>query len=82
MIYKTIDVIKKHKTCVSGTVRLGMGESNAPVRPSTPSRAVPQGSIEARLIDSNNEFALIEAVCSCGCKTQIKCCYAAEPANA
>jgi hypothetical protein len=78
MFCRTIDIIKKDKTLVGGTVRLGAGERNAPVRPSTPSRTVPHGSMQARLIDSNADFALIEVACSCGCKTQIQCQYAAE----
>lgn len=82
MFCRTIDVIKKNKTQIGGTVRLVAGERNAPVRPSTPSRAVPQGSMQARLIDSNGEYALIEVACTCGCKTQIQCQYAAEAVNA
>lgn len=82
MAYKSIEVIKKEKTRVCGTVRLGTGEKNAPVRPSAPARAVPQGSISARLVESNDEYTLIEAVCTCGCKTQIQCRYAPESANA
>jgi len=81
-MYKTVDVIKKDQTHDCGTVRLGNGDKNAPVRPVTPSRTVPQGSIQARLVDSNEEFALIEVICSCGAKTQIQCRYAPEPANA
>lgn len=82
MMYKTVDVIKKKKAHICGAVRLCAGEKNAPVRPTTPSRAAPQGTIQARLIDSTSEYALIEVVCSCGAKTQIQCRYAAEPANA
>lgn len=81
-MYKTIGVIKKQQAHICGTVRLGAGAQNAPVRPATPSRAVPQGAIQARLIDSNEEYALIEVSCSCGGKTQIQCRYAPEPANA
>jgi|FrelakmetLWP11LW_1041352.scaffolds.fasta_scaffold11890_2 hypothetical protein len=81
MLCRTIDVIKKDKTQISGTVRLAIGERNAPVRPSTPSRTVPQGSMQARLIDSNGEYALIEVACSCGCRTQIQCQYTAETAK-
>jgi hypothetical protein len=35
---------------------------------------VPQ---EARIIESNSEYAIIEVTCSCGAKSHIQCNYAA-----
>lgn len=37
----------------------------------------PQVPQEARIVESNSEYAIIEVVCSCGAKSHIQCNYAA-----
>jgi hypothetical protein len=32
--------------------------------------------IQARIVESNSDYAILEIVCSCGCKTHIQCNYA------
>jgi len=76
MLAGTIEIIKKDKIKLSGTVRVIPGERNAPVRPTTP-RTVPPGPVQARIVESSSDYAIIEVVCSCGCKTHIQCQYAA-----
>lgn len=76
MLAGTIEIIKKNKITQSGTVRINTGERNAPVRPTTP-RTVPPGPVQAHIIESNSDYAVIEVVCGCGCKTNIQCHYAA-----
>lgn len=34
--------------------------------------------VNAKIIENNAEYAVIEVICSCGQKTQIKCQYAAQ----
>lgn len=53
--------------CVAATGQTQTGANAAGVQ-------VPQ---EARIIESNNEYAIIEVTCSCGAKSHIQCNYAA-----
>ena len=76
MLAGTIEIIKKDKIKLSGTVRVTPGERNAFVR-LTISRTVPPGPVQARVVESSRDYAIIEVVCSCGCKTHIQCQYAA-----
>lgn len=76
MLAGTIEIIKKERITLSGTVRINPGERNAPVRPTTP-RTVPPGPVQARIVESSRDYAVIEVVCSCGCKTNIQCQYTA-----
>ena len=75
MIPKHMELIKKEQIRVGGTVRIGIGEKNAPVRPLTPSGAVPHEPMQARIVESNTDYAIIEVTCSCGQKSHIQCNY-------
>jgi hypothetical protein len=76
MIRKPIEIVKKHRVRVGGTVRIGAGEKSVPVRPLTPSGTVPHEPMQARVVESNTDYTVIEVVCSCGQKTHIQCNYA------
>jgi len=72
-----VEVIKRQQVQLVGAVHLSAGSLSAPVRQSTPGRTAPSAEpIQARIVESNNEYAIIEIVCSCGCKTHIQCNYA------
>lgn len=87
MLYRLTTVIKKDQVLVSGSVRLEPG-GDAPVRTATPSQTDPHApdsepvAQEARIIESNNEYAVIEVICSCGAKSHIQCNYAQMTATA
>lgn len=74
-MHKHMELIKKDQIRVGGTVRIGAGEKNAPVRPLTPSAAVPHEPMQARIVESNTDYAIIEVACSCGQKSHIQCNY-------
>jgi len=74
MIPRAVRVIKADEVVLSGSVRLEIG-GGAPVRTEPSAQTgtfagVPQ---EARIIESNNEYVIIEVVCSCGSKSHIQC---------
>ena len=75
-----VTVIKKDRVRISGTVRLTPEDGHAPVRTAASAQedsnaiSVPQ---EARVIESNSDYAIIEVTCSCGDKMNIQCNYAA-----
>jgi len=79
MIAKSVKVIKKNGAAVGGSVRIGPGMGRAPVRtnaslrPHTPTAGAAQ---QARIIESNAEYAIIEITCACGHKSHIQCNYA------
>jgi hypothetical protein len=74
-----VRILKKSQVKASGTVRLTPGHV-APVRTTCSARAdVPQADLQprsARIVESNDEYAVIEVVCSCGAKNHIQCNYA------
>ena len=74
MIPRAVRVIKSDHVVLSGSVRLEIG-GGAPVRTEPSAQAgtfseVPQ---EARIVESNNEYVIIELTCSCGRKSHIQC---------
>jgi len=71
-----VEVIKRQKVQLAGAVRLSAGPA-APVRHSAPVRTASAAEpIQARIVESNSDYAILEIVCSCGCKTHIQCNYA------
>jgi hypothetical protein len=68
-------LIKRNQVRDGGTACIGAGDKSAPVRPVTPSRAVPPEPMQARIVESNSDYAIIEVLCSCGQKTHIQCNY-------
>lgn len=77
-------VVKSEHVKVSGSVTLGPSLSGGwlglnPVRRPVPSSSEPAAAgvpQEVRIIESNNEYAIIEVTCSCGAKSHIQCNYA------
>jgi hypothetical protein len=79
MITRCVKVMKKNGVAVGGSVRIGPGIGRAPVRTNTASRACPPTAgvpQQARIIESNAEYAIIEITCACGTKSHIQCNYA------
>ena len=77
MIRKPIKLLKKEKVKVTGKTLLA-SRGGTPTAARSASKAgagitVPQ---EAKVIESNTEYAIIEVVCSCGQKMHIQCNYA------
>ncbi len=75
MIRKHMELIKNEQIRTGGTVHIGSGEKSVPVRPLTPSGAVPHEPMQARIVESNTDYAVIEVTCSCGQKSHIQCNY-------
>jgi len=77
---KHIRVLKSNQVKVSGSVRLTPESAVAPVRTAFSALAdTPQTDTtpqSAKIIESNNECAVIEVICSCGNKNHVKCNYA------
>ena len=79
MITRTVKVMKKNDVAVGGSVRIGPDHGHAPVRTNVSSRACPPTAgvaQQARIIESNAEYAIIEITCACGTKSHIQCNYA------
>jgi hypothetical protein len=69
-------IIKGSNVKLEGTFRLdtGMSKSPAAKESSAPgTQAAP--AVQAKIIESNPQYAVIEVVCSCGTRTQIRCEY-------
>lgn len=71
MRHRAIKVLKKEQVKVGDSVQLdgSMGGVDSPAKPA--------GSVarQARIVESNNEYAIIEIICSCGQKTHVQCNY-------
>ncbi len=61
-------IIKGNNVKLEGTFSLDSGMS----RPGT---AVRSSAVQARILENNPQYAVIEVICSCGTKTQIRCEY-------
>lgn len=75
MKHNIVKVLKKTGTAVKGSVTLPTSYgtvSAGQVGVVAPAASVPQ---EARVIESNSEYAIIEVTCSCGNKMHIQCNY-------
>ncbi len=79
MTTRSVRVIKNNGAAVGGSVRIGPGMGHAPVRTHASSRThTPAAGAcqQARIIESNAEYAIIEITCACGQKSHIQCNYA------
>lgn len=75
MSRRIVTVLKSAQVLVSGSVRLEPGDVAAPVR-TTASAQTDAHPQQARIIESNDEYAVIEVICGCGGKSHIQCNYA------
>ncbi|OHB61589.1 MAG: hypothetical protein A2Y12_11165 [Planctomycetes bacterium GWF2_42_9] len=73
-------IIKGSEVKLEGTYRLG-GAQSAVQAAAVKDRAVPSAAVQARIIESQPQYAIIEVICSCGTKTQIRCEYAEAMKN-
>ena len=62
---------------VEGQCHLDLGR---PVSSAQHSKNAVTGTAKARILDNNNEYAVIELICSCGRKTIVRCEYGGAPA--
>ena len=65
---KVIRVLKKEQVKAGGSVQLGDCAD-------TPVESVGTTARQARIVESNNEYAIIEIICGCGQKTHVQCNY-------
>ena len=75
MIGKTARVLKQNQVTVQGSVCLSCGPapSQAPAAAAGNKASVPR---QARIVESNTDYAVLEIICSCGDKSLIQCNYA------
>jgi len=75
-----VKVLKSGHVRISGSVRLEpqtLCRGGRMQHPAT--QPVPRNSgaaQEVRILESNNEYAIIEVVCSCGARSHVQCNYA------
>ena len=75
---RRIRLVKHDRVDVNGSIHLGPAGSVAAPVPQV--AAISDPSLhsqmqEARLVESTAEYAILEVVCGCGCKSQIQCHY-------
>ncbi len=82
MQIRPIRVLKSDQVLVSGSVCLETGSSLAPVRTSAPSEGDAHSSTEpghaqqASIVETTDQYVVIEVVCSCGSTTRLQCNHA------
>ena len=76
MVHKPVTVVKNEHVVVEGNICIKLGSGiESSVQPIS-GQAMKPGDIEqARVIESNEQYAIIEIVCSCGAKSHIQCNY-------
>ncbi|MCE5186610.1 MAG: hypothetical protein LLF76_10845 [Planctomycetaceae bacterium] len=73
MIGKRVKLIKRSDVEVSGSTHL---PESAGARKTVRPPATACAAQQARIIESNSEYAILEVCCSCGAKSHIQCNYA------
>ena len=73
MSLKVFKVLKNVEISQESAVQVGAGSGagGVSVKPSVAGTAQ-----QARIVESNNEYAIIEVTCSCGGKAFVQCNYA------
>ena len=74
MSLKVFKVLKNVEISQGPAVRIGAGSSAGGASVKSSGAAVAQ---QARIVESNNEYAIIEVTCSCGGRAFVQCNYAA-----
>jgi hypothetical protein len=77
MMQTTSRILKSDDVEVEGQFHLDLGH---PVSSAQHSKNTATGTAKARILDNNNEYAVIELICSCGRKTIVRCEYGGAPA--
>jgi hypothetical protein len=65
-------VLKSDEVEIDGRCHLDIGRSVSSAQLGKNNGITP---VKARILDNNNEYALIEFICSCGKKTLVRCEY-------
>jgi len=74
MQVKKVQVLKRGRFQIGSKVTLPVG--SAPVISTAgPKTSRPCGPTQARIIESNSDYAIIEILCSCGQKSFVQCNY-------
>ena len=72
MMQTTNRVLKSDEVEIDGRCHLDIGHSVSSAQPGKNNTSV---AARARIFDNNNEYAMIELICSCGKKTLVRCEY-------
>ena len=76
MTHKPLTVVKSDQVVVDGKICIELGGSIEASAVPISGQAMHPGDIEqARVIESNEQYAIIEIMCSCGAKSHIQCNY-------
>lgn len=75
MLDKYAEVIKKEHIVMDGSVCISpLGDVNVGSQiPTTIPKSTMTAASHVKVIESNNEHAIIEVTCACGSKNQIEC---------
>ena len=65
-------ILKSSDVKLEGTFCLDAGQSAPALARERNAASVP---VQAHIVESQPQFAIIEVICSCGTKTQIRCEY-------
>ena len=72
-------ILKADNVKMEGQFHLSLDQ---PTGPPPRQRSTTVATPMARIVENHPEFAVVEIVCSCGAKTQLKCEYAGAEASA
>ncbi len=79
MAHKVVKVLKHDQVHLSGSVCLGTESGATTARAATSTRTntdVDSSAQQARIVESNSEYSVIEIICGCGRKNYVQCNYA------
>lgn len=77
MVRNVVKVVRKEQVRVGGKVHVPAQGPQAPVGGADSTEAPGHASVpqQARVMESNSDYAILEVVCSCGATMHIQCHY-------
>ena len=79
MSKKTKRILKKDNVKLEGRFHLDLAQDGS-AKNGLKQRSAASSAPQARIVESNPEFAVIEVICSCGTGTLLRCEYAGAQA--
>ncbi|OHB58550.1 MAG: hypothetical protein A2Y07_05100 [Planctomycetes bacterium GWF2_50_10] len=65
-------ILKKDKVRIGGSVKLGQ-ENTCAAAQTGPAESTGCGQVQAKIVETTDNYAVIEVICGCGGKSYIQC---------
>jgi hypothetical protein len=74
----TSHIIKGSQVNLNGAFKLNTADPIPQPERTTSTPSKPATPVQAKVVEKNNEFAMVEVICSCGQNISVKCIYTSQ----